>query len=314
VIGFVARRVLLTIPILLGVSIVVFIMIKIIPGDPVASLLGVNSTPQARAMLTHRLGLDKPLPVQYLTWLWHTLQGDLGTSIAQQMPARSMVVSAFWNTLLLTAFAAIVAIGGGVILGAIGAFRRGKPSAAVSSGISLFSVSAPQYSVGLILMILFAVQHPWFPSGGMHDVTGNGGFVDLLRHLVLPGITAALIPMGIVARMFRSTLLDVMNQDWMEALRARGLSQRSLTLHAFHNTLPGLLTIAGLQLGYLLGGVVFVETIYSWPGLGLLVYQSITQRDLPVIEAGVLVAALAFVVLNLVVDIAHAAIDPRYRH
>lgn len=310
---FLARRILLAVPILFGVSLVVFITIKLIPGDPVASLLGPNSTPEAREMLTHRLGLDRPLPVQYGAWLWSSLHGDLGISIARQVSASSMVLDAFWNTLLLTAFAALIALVGGIVLGGIAAFRRGRPSAATSSSISLIAVSAPQYSVGLLLMIVFAAQHQWLPAGGMHDALGNGGFGDLLRHLVLPGITAALVPMGIIARMFRSTLLDVMNQDFMEALRARGLPSTAIVAHAIHNTLPGLLTIAGLQFGYLLGGVVFVETIFSWPGVGLLVFQSISQRDLPVIQAGVLVSALAFVVLNLAVDAAHGLIDPRIR-
>jgi peptide/nickel transport system permease protein len=264
-------------------------------------------------MLTHRLGLDSPLPVQYVSWLWSTVQGDLGVSVARQLDARSLVVDAFWNTLELTAFAALIALIGGVFLGAVAALRRGRPSAGVSSGISLLSVSAPQYSVGLLLMILFAANWQLLPAGGMHNVLGSGGWVDSFKHLLLPGITAALVPMGIIARMFRSTLLDVMSQDFIEALRARGLSHWTIVRHAIHNTLPGLLTIAGLQLGYLLGGVVFVETIFSWPGVGLLVFQSISQRDLPVIQAGVLVSAFAFVVLNLAVDAAHGLIDPRFR-
>jgi peptide/nickel transport system permease protein len=311
---FLSRRLLLAVPILLGVSLVVFITIKLIPGDPVASLLGPNSTPEAKEMLTERLGLDRPLPLQYVSWLWSVLHGDLGVSIARQVDASAMVIDAFWNTLVLTGFAALLSLVGGVALGAIGAVRRGRPSAAASSGLSLIAVSAPQYSVGLLLMIVFAAQHQWLPAGGMHDAIEAGGFVDLLRHLILPGVTAALVPMGIIARMFRSILLDVMSQDFVEALRARGLSQQAIFAHATHNTLPGLLTIAGLQLGYLLGGVVFVETIFSWPGIGLLVFQSISQRDLPVIQAGVLVSALAFVLLNLAVDAAHGLIDPRIRH
>lgn len=312
-IAFLSRRVLSAVPIVIGVSLVVFITIKIIPGDPVASLLGPTSSPEARAALTARLGLDRALPVQYFSWISHVLQGDLGTSIAKHTPVTPLVMSAFGNTLILTAFAAIVAFALGILLGAISALRRGKVSAAVSNAISLVSISVPQYSIALLLIIYVATGTGLFPTAGMYDAIGGGGWGDLFNHIVLPGVTAALVPAGIVARMFRSTVIDVMSMDFIDSMRARGLSERRILVHAFHNTLPTLLTIAGLQLGYLLGGVVFVETVFSWPGIGLLVYQSITQRDLPVIQAGVIVSALAFVLINVVVDALHATIDPRVR-
>jgi peptide/nickel transport system permease protein len=312
-IRFLSRRILSAIPILIGVSIVVFITIKIIPGDPVASLLGPSSSPAERAELTSRLGLNRSLPIQYFSWISHVLRGDLGQSIAKQTMVRPMVLSAFWNTLILTAFAAVLAFAAGIALGAISALRRGKISASISNAISLVSISVPQYSVALLLIIYVATGTGWFPTEGMYDAVGGGGLGDLFKHLVLPGVTAALVPAGIIARMFRSTVIDVMSMDFIDSMRARGMSERRILRHAFHNTLPTLLTIAGLQLGYLLGGVVFVETVFTWPGIGLLVYQSISQRDLPVIQAGVIVSALAFVVINLVVDALHATIDPRVR-
>jgi peptide/nickel transport system permease protein len=171
----------------------------------------------------------------------------------------------------------------------------------------------PQYSVGLLLIIYLAAGAGLFPVSGMYNPGGDGGFVDLFNHLILPAVTAALVPAGIIARMFRSAVLDVMSMDFVEALTARGLSRRRVMVHAFHNTVPSLLTVAGLQIGYLLGGVVFVEAVFAWPGIGLLVYQSISQRDLPVIQAGVLLSALAFVLLNLLVDALHAVVDPRIR-
>jgi peptide/nickel transport system permease protein len=313
-IRFLGKRVLLAGPILFGVSVVVFITLKLTPGDPTAALLGPTSTPEARADLRKSLGLDKPVPVQFWKWFSRLLHGDLGRSVARQLPAQPIVIDAFKNTLILTAFAAILALIGGISLGLVSVLRKGHPSAAVANGFSLLSVSVPQYSLGLVLIIVFAAQRHSLPAGGMHDVTSSGGFSDLHRHLWLPGITAALVPMGIIARMFRSSLLEVLGQDFIEALRARGISRFRLYLHAFHNTLPTLLTVAGLQLGYLLGGVVFVEAVFSWPGLGQLVFQSISQRDLPVIQAGVLVSALMFVLLNLVVDALHGIADPRIRH
>jgi peptide/nickel transport system permease protein len=248
---FVLRRAAMIVPILLGVSIVVFITLKLIPGDPVASLLGPTSTPEARADLIHKYGLDKPLPTQYATWLGNVVRGDLGRSIARQQAARPMVVDAFRNTLILTGFALVIATVGGLVLGAVSALRRGKPSGGAASGIAIASLSTPQYSVGLMLIIYLSVRTGWFPSGGMYKAGQPKTFGDLVQHAVLPAITAALVPMGILARMFRSALLDALGQDWVEALRARGLPERRILGHAFHNSLPAVLTIAGLQFGYL---------------------------------------------------------------
>jgi len=310
---FVIRRTLMTVPILIGVSIVIFLTIKIIPGDPVSSMLGPTGTPEARAALTERLGLNRPLPVQYLSWLFHLVQGDLGTSLARQSPVLPLVTDAFVNTLILTAFAAALAFVLGIGLGATAALRRGRIATAINNGFALFCISTPQYTIGLILIIYLASGTGWFPVSGMQETAGTGGWGDLLWHLVLPGVTAALVPAGIIARMFRSTVLDVMSMDFIDSYRSRGLSEWRILRHAFHNTLPTLMTVGGLQLGYLLGGVIFVETVFSWPGLGQLVYNSISKRDLPVIQAGVLVSALAFVLINVVVDVLHGLVDPRTR-
>jgi peptide/nickel transport system permease protein len=310
---FFTRRLLLTILILLGVSLVVFLTTKLIPGDPVASLLGPNSTPEDRARMVVHYGFDRPLPVQYLSYVWLVLHGDLGRSIAQQTPTLGLVVAAFGNTMILAGFASLVAIVGGVALGATAALRRRGRIAILVSSISLVSVSAPQYVVGVALIVLFAVRTNLLPAGGLTTATGSGGLGDLIHHLILPGITAALVPMGIIARMYRSTLLDVLSQDFVVALRSYGLPRWRVLWHVMHNSLPPLLTISGLQVGYLLGGVVFVETVFTWPGLGLLIFTSISERDLPVIESGVLVSAFAFVAINLAVDTVHAAIDPRIR-
>ena len=309
---FFARRILLAVPIVLGVSVVVFLTIKIIPGNPVDALLGPTATPAMRAALTQRLGLDQSLPVQYFDWLRSVLHGNFGTSIAQQVPVRPMVMNAFANTLLLALCATVVATVGGFVIGLIAALRNGRPLGRVASLVASVALSAPQYSVALLALVVLAVDNTIFPAGGMHSTTG-GGMVDLFQHLVLPSVAAGLAPMGVVARMFRSSLLDLMDQEFVLMMRARGLSRTRVLVHVVHNTLPSLLTITGLQFGYLLGGVVFVETIFSWPGLGQLVFESVSSRDLPVIQAGVLVTAIAFVLINVLVDTAHALIDPRVR-
>jgi peptide/nickel transport system permease protein len=308
---YLLRRLLLAIPILIGVSIVVFFTLKLLPGDPVSSLLGPTATQEDRRNLIAHYGLDRPLLVQYFTWIGNVLRGDLGRSIARQSDAAPMVFDALKNTLILTTAAFVIALVGGLVLGAVGALRRGKPSAVAASGLSVFSLSAPQYSVGLVLMIYFGVTLAWLPTGGMYTAGEAKSVPDLLQHLVLPAVAAALVPMGILARMFRAALLDAQSQDWVDALRSRGLPRRTIVAHVLHNSLPPVLTVAGLQFGYLLSGVVFVETVFSWPGIGLLVFQSISQRDVAVIQAGVLLSALAFVLANLVVDVVQGVIDPR---
>ncbi|HEV7679838.1 MAG TPA: ABC transporter permease [Candidatus Dormibacteraeota bacterium] len=311
---YTAKRIGLILPILLGVSLVVFVLLHLTPGSPVDALLGPIGTPQQRASLEHDLGLAQPLPVQYFSWLRGIATGNLGTSIAAQSPVLPIISDAFLNTLILTAFAGAVAVIGGLVLGTLWATSPHAAVRRVAAALSVSALSAPQYAVAVILIVVVGVQLQWLPVGGMYSSIDGGGLVDLGRHIVLPGIAAALVPLGIIARMFRASLLDVLDQGFVESLTARGLSRARVLAHAAHNAMPPMLTVAGLQFGYLLGGVLFVEVIFVWPGMGLAVYQAITQRDYPIIQAGVLLGAFAFVALNLVVDVLHAAVDPRIRH
>ena len=311
-IAFLGRRLAYAVPVLIGVTIVVFATVKIIPGDPAALLAGPGASPDTIADLRSRLGLGGTLPEQYWHWITHALQGDLGLSISKQQPAADLVLDAFGNTLILTAYAAVIGIVFGLVVGGLGALYPRGIIGRMTSALSALTISVPQYSLALVLIIYLAVHTGWFPTSGMYSTDG-GGLLDLLKHGFLPALTAGLVPGGVIARIFRASLLDVLAMDFIEALTARGLSRRRIMTHAVHNTLPTLLTVAGLQVGYLLGGVVFVETIFTWPGLGLLVFQSISARDLPVIQAGVLISAIAFVAINIVVDAAHALIDSRVR-
>lgn len=312
-IRFAARRLVFTIPILLGVSVVVFLTIKLIPGDPIAAILGPRATPETRQLLSHRYGLDRALPLQYVTWLGNTLHGDLGDSIAQQRPVLDLIRESFGNTLILAGFAGAVSIIVGAGLGMVMAFGRNRVVRAICSSFSTAALSVPQYSLGIIFVVVFAANLGIFPASGMRDVTDPDSLSSLLHHLILPGLTAAAIPIGIVARMFATALKEESHAAYVDNLRARGLPEGRVRTHIVHGSLASLLTISGLQVGYLLGGVVFVEVIFAWPGVGLLVYQSISKRDFAVIQAGILVAALAFVFINLVVDVARAALDPRVR-
>lgn len=307
------RRLLLAVPTLLGVTVVVFATVALVPGDPVAAFLGPGAPPEARAALSERIGLDEPLPAQYAAWLGHALGGDLGTSISAQRPVAELLGPALGQTLILTGAAFALVLIGGTLLGAAGALRpRGLPGR-LSGALSTLMVSAPQYSVALLLIAVFAVHLRWLPAGGTHDVFGDGGTLDLLRHLLLPAVAAALVPLGLTARVFRAALASVLAGDLADSLRARGLSRPAVLWHCVHNASPALFTVAGLQLAYLLEGVVFVETLFAWPGLGRLLYDALTARDFPLVQGGVLVVAIAFVAVNILADTAHAWIDPRVR-
>jgi len=310
---FLLRRLLLALPTLLGVAFVVFVTARLVPGDPAASLLGPLATPQARADLVASLGLDRPWPIQFVTWLGNAVRGDLGTAIHVQQPVAQTVLSAFGNSAILAGAGALIAVVGGVALGGLGALYPRRLPSRVAAGLSILAMSAPQYSVALLMVIIFAVRLQVLPAGGMTDPIDGGGPLDLLTHLILPAFSVAMIPMGVIARMFQAVVTDTLASPFVEAMRARGLHPLAVAWHAAYNALPSLLTIAGLQIAYLLGGVVFVETIFSWPGIGLTLYNAISTRDLPLIQGGVLVTAVTFVLINIVVDAAHALIDPRVR-
>lgn len=309
---FVARRLLHALPILLGVAVLVFITIKLVPGDPVSVLAGPTATAEVKAEVAASLGLDRPLHEQFFSWFTRVVVGDFGRSTSKQTPAAPLVWGAFGNTLVLAGAAALLAIVLGVALGSFMAARPDSlPARAMSATTTLF-VSFPQYTLALLLVVVVGGTLRWLPTSGMTS-PGGGGPLDVLAHLVLPALTAGLLSAGVIARSAASALAEGRASDWAEAYRARGVGPRRIYLHTLHNALPSLLAVAGLQVGYLLGGVVFVETIFSWPGVGLLVYQAVSARDMPLIVAGVLVASFAFIVINIVVDSVHAAIDPRVR-
>jgi len=308
------HRLVLLVPVLIGVTIVVFVLIHLIPGDPTISLLGENASNAQRAALRRALGLDQPLPVQYAKWLWQTVQLNLGTSITQQRPVLTLVWQAFLNTLLLASAAALIAAVVGLVLGITAALRQSHPTDRASMGIAALATSIPSYWLGLVLIVVFSVDLHLLPSGGETSAVNGGGPVDVLKHLTLPAIAVAAAPAGIIARSVRASLLDIMRLDFVVALRASGLKEVAIVRgHVVRNALPAIVTVMGLQMGYLLAGVAFVEVVFGWPGIGSLLFVSISERDYPVLLGVVLVVSVAFVVLNLLVDLLHAALDPRVR-
>jgi peptide/nickel transport system permease protein len=305
--------VLLAIPTLLGVSIVIFGLLYLVPGDPLDSILPPDASAETRARVAESLGFDQPVPLQYTAWLGRVLRGDLGTSLARNRPVATMIVEAVGNTLVLATAAGVLALALGLALGTLAAVCYGTWVDRLVRAISVGGVSIPPYWVALLLIIVFAVQLHWLPASGMRSVTGDGGIGDVLSHLILPAIAASLVALGLMARMVRASVLDILHQDFILTLRAKGMGERTVLQHTLKNAAPPIMTVAGIQIGHLLGGSVLVETVCGWPGVGQLIYQAISQRDVPVTQGGVLMVSLLFVLLNLTVDVLHGVVDPRIR-
>jgi len=313
--AFLIRRILFLVPVLLGGSAIVFILIKLAPGDPIDVLMGVYSSPEARASLREKYGLNDPAYIQYFRWLGHVLQGDWGVSIQQRTPVLPLVMEKFWITLLLTGAASAFAIVVGVTAGIVSAVKQNTWVDRTILVVSVFALSMPAYWLGLIFIFVFSVQLGWLPTGGMRSFIADGGPLDVAQHMIMPGIVAGLTPAAIIARVARAAMLEVMRLDFMTALRAKGLSEGAVILgHALRNAMPTIVSMTGLQIGYLiLGAALFVEIIFSWPGLGLEIYKSVVGRDMPMTLGLVLFSTIVFVVLNLIVDVIYRIINPRVR-
>src|SRR5437667_282748 len=329
---FVVRRLLLLIPILLGVSILVFLWIRALPGSPAESLLGEHATPQAVAQIRHQYGLDKPIVVQYWDYLQTIGTGNLGTSIASTRTVTYELGHRFPATVELAVSAMFIALLFGIPLGFLSAKKYGTWFDRGSLVASLVGISIPIFVLGLLLKYVFAVRLHWLPSIGREDVTairphptnlyvldailnGDAGALwDAIRHLILPAIALGSIPLAIVTRITRASVLDVQNEDYVRTARAKGLGTFAVdSRHVLRNALLPISTIIGLQTGLLLSGAVLTETIFAWPGVGSWLKDAIFNRDYPVLQGGILFLAVVFVVVNLIVDVSYAIINPRIR-
>ena len=311
---FLGQRLLGVLPVMFGVSVVIFILMHLAPGDVATVLLGPQATEAAKTELRHALGLDLPLPLQYGKWLLRTATGDLGISIATQLNVAALVLPRFLNTLLLTVASLFVAVVIGYSIGLLAALRAQSVFDRATMTVTMLAGSAPPFWLGLILVLLFAIRLHWLPVSGMVDMAGDGGALDLLRHLILPAATTALGPAAIITRMVRSSIREALDRPHVRVARAKGLPRGTLMRrHVILNALPPIITITGLQLGYLLGGALLTEVVFAWPGLGALLYDSITARDIPVVQATTLLIALSFVLVNILVDVVNVLLDPRLR-
>jgi glutathione transport system permease protein len=299
---YIVRRLWELIPILVGVSLGSFVFLHAIPGNPARLLAGPDATLEEIAAVRARLGLDRPLPIQYLYFLRNALVGDFGRSYRSGEPVSRILAQHFMPTLVLSVTSMAAAMVAGLGVGVVQAVRRNSLVDYLSTVISVAGISTPSFFLGLLLIYVLAVNVHWFPTGGM----------DGLRSLVLPSVTLAAGAAASIARFARSSLLEVIGEDFVRTARAKGVAERRvLWKHALRNALIPVVTLAGLQFGFLLGGSIVVETVFSWPGLGWLMVQSIAFRDYPVLTAEILLFSLEFLAINLVVDVMYAALDPR---
>ncbi|MGC1307947.1 MAG: ABC transporter permease [Phormidesmis sp.] len=332
---YILGRLLQLVPVLLGISLLVFAFLHLIPGDPAVTMLGDRATPEALEVLRERMGLNEPLPLQYLTFLRNLLQFDLGTSIFTGVPILEEIRTKWPATFELSLVAMLIALLIGIPAGVIAAVRKNSIIDNLMMSGSLLGVSMPVYWLGLLLVYLFAVNLQWLPPSGrvginvgydFEPITGffildaliQGNFRalgDVIAHLILPAITLSTIPLAIIARITRSAMLEVLSQDYIRTARSKGLKEfLVIGKHALKNAMLPVVTIIGLEFGTLLGGAILTETIFSWPGIGSWIYGGILQRDYPIVQGGVVFVAFVFVLINLLVDISYAFLDPRIQY
>lgn len=313
---YIARRILYAVPIAIGVTVFCFALVYLAPGNPVQMLLPADATQETVDLIMKTYGFDRPLPLQYLSWLERAVVGDLGMSIQTNRPVLDEVLKALSNTIFISVGAVLLAFTIAFVLGTTAAYYRGSAIDRGVTSLSIVGVSVPNYWLGIVLVIIFAVELNWLPATGMGpkgSETFNLFSWDHFKHVILPIVTLSMVPVGMITRTTRSAVSEVLANDFVNTLRAKGLGEIAVLRHAVKNALPQILAVMGLQFGYLMGGSILVETIYNWPGTGFLLNKAILTRDIPVLQGTILVLALVFVFTNLVVDLVQTAVDPRIK-
>jgi len=323
---YIVRRILNLIPVLVGVSLIVFMMVHISPGDPVRIMLGEDASPEEVERLREVYGLDQPLHIQYGRWVGNVVQGDLGTSIRRGRPVTGLILGRLGATMELAVVSLLLATLISIPLGVIAAIKQDSWVDFFSMVLALLGVSMPPFWIGLMLLIYIALHVDFFPLFGRGLAMGEAiqylfaegsfaGFYESIRYLILPAISLGTAGAAVLTRLTRSSMLDVLREDYIRTARSKGLRERVVVFkHAFRNALLPVVTIWGLQLGFLMGGAVITETVFAWPGVGRLIVDAINQRDFPIVQAGTLMLAVVFSVVNLLVDLSYAYLDPRIRY
>ena len=307
-------RLLQLIPVLFGISLIVFLSLAFLPGDPAQAILGAYATPDNVEALRTQMGLDQSLPIRYFTWLSHLFQGDMGQSYSLNKPVLEELGFRLGPTLLLAGAALLIAIIASLLAGVAMAVYQFGWVDRILSIIVVLGISLPAFWLAMMVILLFAVEWMWFPVSGMYHIVGDGGLGELFHHLVLPAIVLASVPTAVLSRLTRTTMLETLREDYIQTARAKGIREnRVIFRHALINALLGLVPVIATQVGFLLGGAVYVEMLFQWPGMGRMLVQAVASRDLLLVQGGVLVIATLYVGVNLCADLVQRWIDPRIR-
>ncbi|WP_372614762.1 ABC transporter permease [Aquicoccus sp.] len=312
--GYILKRLVSAVPVLLGITVIVFAIMSLIPGDPATAILGSYATPENVEKINRDLGLDKSLVQQYFIWIGNMLQGDFGRSFALNRPVLDEVLDRFSATLVLAGAAFVICAVLGIIAGVVAAARQyGWADRAITVAVIL-GISVPSFFLGMMMILLFAVRLKWLPASGMYASFGGGDLPDLLRHLAMPAIALSLVATGVVARLSRAAMLEVLRQDFIRTARAKGVGERRVIWgHALRAAMVSIIPVLGIQAGFVLSGAVYIEIVFQWPGVGRMLVDAILKRDLLLVQGGVVFVAACYVFFNIVVDVAQSLLDPRIR-
>ena len=309
---YILFRAAASVPVLIGITIIVFVILSLIPGDPATAILGSYATPENVARLNAQLGLDRPLVQRYFIWLGNLLQGDLGRSFSLNRPVIDEILERFNATLILSGLAFVMCSILGILAGVISATRQYGLADKLITFSVLVGISVPSFFLGMMMILYFAVNLRWVPASGMYALYGGGDLPDLLHHLVMPATALAVVATGVVARMSRSAMLEVLRLDFIRTARAKGVRERRvITRHALRYAIVSILPVLGLQAGFVLSGAVYIEIVFQWPGIGRMLVDAILTRDIMLVQGGVLFVAACYVLFNIIVDLAQLWLDPR---
>jgi len=308
------NRLLSAIPVVLGITIIVFLIISLIPGDPATAILGSYATPENVAKINKDLGLDKSLPERYLIWLGNIIQGDFGRSFSLNRHVIDEVMERFNATLILSGTAFVLCSFFGILVGTISAARQYTITDKFITFIVLIGISIPSFFLGMMMILTFAVRLKLFPVSGMYAIWGGGDLPDLINHLVMPSIALAIVATGVVARISRNAVLEILRQDYVRTARAKGVKERSILIsHVLRVAIVTILPVLGLQAGFVLSGSVYIEIVFQWPGVGRMLVDAILKRDIILVQGGVVFVSICYVFFNIAVDVLQRVLDPRIR-
>lgn len=312
--GYILKRLVSAIPVLLGITIIVFLIMSLIPGDPATAILGSYATPENVEKLNQDLGLDKPMVRRYGIWLGNMLTGDFGRSYSLNRPVLDEILERFNATLILAGTSFVLCSVLGILAGVISAARQYGLADKAITFVVLIGISVPSFFLGMMMILLFAVKLRWLPVSGMYAIYGGGDLPDLLNHLIMPALALAAVAMGVIARLSRSAMLEVLRQDYIRTARAKGVPERRVIMgHALRAAMVSIIPVLGIQAGFVLSGAIYIEIVFQWPGVGRMLVDAILKRDLLLVQGGVVFVAACYVLFNIAVDVAQSLLDPRIK-